>query len=123
MDLSLRHHHLVVGPIMVETPYETERETEREDEDNHGGDDETENTGQSAQQKLIKLSAFWTELTSQYPRYSKLARKILNLIKLILESTINTTLSHWVTKLDQRLFTGLYKMSEPLILSWPGKMM
>ena len=68
---------------MVETPYETERETEREDEDNHGGDDETKNTGQPAQHKLIKLAAFWTELTSQYPRYSKLARKILNVIKLI----------------------------------------
>ena len=78
--------HLVVGPVMVETPYEAERETEREYEDNHGGHDETKNTGQPAENisyKLIKLSAFWTELTWQYPRYSKLVRRILNVIKLI----------------------------------------
>ena len=70
---------------MVEAPYEAERQTQREDEDNHGGDDETKNTGQPGEHsdKLRKRSHFWTELTWQYPQYSKLARKILNFIKLI----------------------------------------
>ena len=78
--------YLVVGSIVIQTSNEAERETKREDEDNHGWDDETKNTGQPAENisyKLIKLSAFWTELTWQYPRYSKLVRRILNVIKLI----------------------------------------
>ena len=38
---------------MIQTSNEAKRETEREDEDNHGGDDETKNTGQPGQIKLL----------------------------------------------------------------------
>ena len=52
--------HLVVGPVVVETTDEAEGETEGEYEDNHGGDDEAKNTGESAMHsdKLSKFQHF-----------------------------------------------------------------